>query len=49
MEVDAYGLKTLSEEILFQGKLAKFQTGFKSTFQSKWVVVTASALRYYKN
>ena len=27
----------------------KFQAGFKSAFNPKWVVVTHSAFRYYKN
>ena len=39
----------LEEEVLFQGKLNKFQAGFNFSFVPKWVVVTKSALRYYKN
>ena len=46
---DIYGVSVLSEEILFQGKLHKYHAGFKNDFQPKWIVVTKSALRYYKN
>ena len=46
---DIYGTSVISEEILFQGKLSKYHAGFKNDFQPKWIVVTKSALRYYKN
>ena len=39
----------LNEEILFQGRLNKFQAGFNFSFNPKWVVVTKSVFRYYKN
>mmetsp|Transcript_17951 Transcript_17951/g.24104 ORF Transcript_17951/g.24104 Transcript_17951/m.24104 type:complete len:175 (-) Transcript_17951:555-1079(-) len=47
--IDLYSTEVLSEEILFQGRLNKFQAGFKNSFNPKWVVVTRSAFRYYKN
>ena len=47
--IDLYSTEVLSEEILFQGRLNKFQAGFKNSFNPKWVVVTHSAFRYYKN
>ena len=34
---------------MFQGRLNKFQAGFKNSFNPKWVVVTRTAFRYYKN
>ena len=48
-KIDLYNEEVLSEEILFQGRLNKFQAGFTSSFNPKWVVVTRSAFRYYKN
>ena len=48
-KLDVYGPKVFEEEILFQGKLSKFQAGFNFSFVPKWVVVTKSALRYYKS
>lgn len=39
----------MAEEILFQGRLNKFQAGFRNSFNPKWVVVTRSSFRYYKN
>ena len=47
--LDLYSEEVLNEEILFQGRLNKFQAGFKNSFNPKWVVVTKSAFRYYKN
>ena len=44
-----YSEVTLTEEILFQGRLNKFQAGFKNSFCAKWVVITKSAFKYYKN
>lgn len=49
LDVDVYGQSVLDEEILFQGKLSKYHAGFKNNFQPKWIVVTKTALRYYKN
>jgi hypothetical protein len=46
---DMYGDEVLNEEILFQGRLNKFQAGFKNSFNPKWIVVTKSSFRYYKN
>ena len=48
-KIDLFSEEVLQEEILFQGRLNKFQAGFKSSFNPKWVVVTRSAFRYYKN
>ena len=47
--LDVYGHKMLNEEILFQGRLSKFTAGFNFSFNPKWVVVTKSVFRYYKN
>ena len=47
--IDLYSEEVLAEEILFQGRLNKFQAGSKSTFTPKWVVVTRSSFRFYKN
>ena len=48
-KLDIYSPLVFEEEILFQGRLSKFQAGFNFSFVPKWVVVTKSALRYYKN
>ena len=47
--IDLYSSQIFQEEILFQGKLSKFQAGFKNSFNQRWIVVTKSALRYYKS
>ena len=47
--IDLYSETVLSEDILFQGRLNKFQAGFKNSFNPKWVVVTRSAFKYYKS
>lgn len=49
LDADVFGSSVLDEEILFQGKLSKYHVGFKNNFQPKWIVVTKTALRYYKN
>ena len=48
-KIDLYSEEVMAEEILFQGRLNKFQAGFRNCFNPKWVVVTRSAFRYYKN
>lgn len=48
-KIDLYSDEVMAEEILFQGRLNKFQAGFRNSFNPKWVVVTSSAFRYYKN
>ena len=47
--IDLYSDEVLSEEILFQGRLNKFQAGFKTSFIPKWIIVTKSSFRYYRN
>ena len=47
--IDLFSSEVLAEEVLFQGRLNKFQAGFKNSFNPKWVVVTHSAFRYYKS
>lgn len=47
--LDLFSEEVFKEEILFQGRLNKFQAGFKSSFNPKWVTVTRTVLRYYKN
>ena len=47
--LNIYGGAVRDEEILFQGKISKFQAGFNSSFNPKWVVVTKSVFRYYRN
>ena len=47
--IDLYSDEVLNEEILFQGRLNKFQAGFKTSFIPKWIIVTKSSFRYYRN
>ena len=48
-EIDLYSPEIFVEEILFQGRLSKLQAGFKNSFNQRWIVVTKSAIRYYKS
>jgi hypothetical protein len=38
-----------SSGISFQGELEKFQPGFKSKYMTRWVVLSSTELKYYKN
>ena len=47
-QYDQIDLFDSTEEILFQGEIAKYKACINPAFMPRWIQVTKSALRYFK-